>query len=122
EAGQKIDRLVNLRAANDTPDPELSRWIETTTAFIREKLAEFGIIESTKFAASKPLTQHLDDWKAALLAKGNTPRHAELVTSRARKAFDGCGFVFWSDISASKLQTHLHDLREGTKEQKGISA
>jgi len=67
------------------------------------------------------------DWKAALLAKGNTPRHAELVTSRAGKAFAACGFKQWGDISASRLQGHLAGLRTDRRKadgsiERGLSA
>ena len=107
EMGRKIATLVNLRAANETTSIELTRWIETTTPFLRGKLAEWDLIASTKLAASKPLTEHVEDFKSSLAAKGNTTRHAELVSNRAGKVFDSCGFKFWSDITASAVQSHL---------------
>jgi integrase len=113
EMSRKIDRMNSLRAGGETLPPELSRFVETMPARIRERLAEWGIISPSPATASKPLAAHLDDWKAALLAKGNTERHAELVTSRARKAFDACGFRFWTEISASRLQARVAALREG---------
>ena len=36
-------------------------------------------------AVAKPLMDHLDDFASALKAKGNTLRHVELVTGRARR-------------------------------------
>ena len=126
-AAKKVEELKDLRAANATLPAELSRWVESMPAEIRDRLASYGILASTTVAASKALAEHLSDWKTALLAKGNTPRHAELVSSRATKAFGACGFKFWSDLSASKLLSHLAKLREdrskavGTVER-GISA
>src|SRR4051812_266995 len=95
EAGRKIDKLVDIRAANDTLPEELTRFIETTLPAIREKLAEYGIIGTTRLAASKPISQHIDDWKTAINARGKTKRHADLITGRVRKAFEACGFKFW---------------------------
>jgi integrase len=69
--------------------------------------------------ARRALTDHIADWRAALLAKANTLRHAELVTCRASKAFDACGFRFWSDIAASRLVAHLGKLREESKGAEG---
>ena len=41
-------------------------------------------MDSRRIAAIKPLTEHLDDWKAALLAKGNT-----LTMDRYSHTFEG---------------------------------
>ena len=111
ELARKINRLNSIRAGGDVMTTDLTRYVETMPPGIRSKLAEWGILSAARVAAGKPLAEHLMDWKRALLAKGNTNRHAELVTSRTRKAFDACGFKMWSDISASKLQSHLADLR-----------
>ena len=122
EAGGKIRKLVDIRAANDTIPEELSRFIETTLPSIRESLAKHGIIGTTKLAANKPLTGHVEEWKAGLIAKGNTAVHAKLVATRARKAFEACGFKYWNDISGSKLIAHLHEQRQDTEKRKGVSA
>jgi integrase len=122
EAARKITHLVNLRAANDTIPEELTRFIETTTTFIRSKLAEYGIIAATKLTSNKTLREHVQDWKASLLAKGTTATHATLVSQRAQKPLDGCGYVHWSEVTASRIQTYLHSLREGTDKTKGVSA
>lgn len=58
-----------------------------------------------------PLKQHLHDWKASLLAKSNTVAHAALIVSRAQKVVDGCKFVRWPDISASKVQNYIGERR-----------
>ena len=127
ELARKIDRLNSIRAGGDMMTADLTRYVETMPPGIRTKLAEWGILSAARVAAGKPLTDHVADWKRALLAKGNTPRHAELVTSRAANAFDSCGFRLWTDISASKLQSHLADLRADRRKaddtvERGISA
>jgi len=127
ELARKIERLNSIRAGGDMMTADLTRYVETMPPGIRAKLAEWGILSAVRVAASKPLVEHIADWKAALLAKGNTVRHAELVTSRAGNAFKACGFKLWSDISASKLQSHLAGLREDRRKtddtvERGISA
>lgn len=127
ELARKIDKLNSIRASGDTIPPELSRFVETMPPAIRNRLAEWGILSTTRAAAGKLLADHLADWKTALLAKGNTARHADLVTSRAAKVFSACGFRFWSELSASTLQAHLAGLREdrpgiGGTLDRGISA
>jgi len=127
ELARKIDWLNSIRAGGDMMTADLTRYVETMPPGIRTKLAQWGILSAARVAAGKPLVEHLADWKRALSAKGNTERHAELVTSRARKAFNACGFKLWSDISASKLQSHLAGLREDRRKtddtvERGISA
>src|SRR5688500_12334201 len=98
ELARKIDKMNSHRASGETLPPELVRYVETMPPAIRKKLAAWGILSAARVAAGRPLAEHLADWKAALLAKGSTERHVELVVSRASKAFAACGFKFWSDI------------------------
>src|SRR5262249_1678172 len=75
-----------------------------------------------RVAVAKPLAEHLTDFAAALVAKGNTARHVELVTGRARRVFAGCGFRFHGDISASKVMEFMHGLRADAHDKGGISS
>jgi len=75
------------------------------------ELARAGIIDKYKDHRSKPLLEHLADFKANLLDKGNTVKHAQLVYNRAKAVVDGCRFCYFSDISASKVQSYLADRR-----------
>jgi integrase len=120
--GRKIERLVDCRANNEPTDPELSRWVETLPQATREAMARIGLLEASRAAAVKRLSEHLNDFEAAILARGKTAKHAELVTKRARTLFDGCGFKLWSDVQAAKVEANLATLRESTDEETGISA
>ena len=122
EAANKINKLNQHRANGENLPPELARYVENMPPALRDRLAEWGILSIARAAAGKALAEHIGDWKAALSAKGNTQRHAELVTSRVSKAFDACGFKMWTDLSASKLQTHLADLRADRRKQDGTVA
>ena len=120
--GQRLETLVASKLAGEAPDAEMTRWLEAIPDRIRRKLAEIGLIDSRRAAASKPLKEHLDDYEAALLAKGNTDKHAKLTKARAKRIFDGCKFTYWSDLAASRALRFLAELREGDDEKDGISA
>jgi hypothetical protein len=120
EVERKVRKLVELRAAGETLSPELARFIETMPPAMRERLAEWGVLDKTRVAAGKPLTQHIEDWRQALLAKANGRDYVDLVAVRTQAVFDGCGFKFWSDLCAEKVQAHLAELREPKPEKKGI--
>ena len=65
--GRRLEKLVALRAAGETPGPELSRWLETLDAKLREKLAAWGVLDGRAVAGTTPLSVHLADYKRALL-------------------------------------------------------
>ena len=73
------------------------------------ELAQEGIVDRFKEHHKRPLLQHLEDLNAALLAKGDTARHAQVVHSRAKAVMNGCHFVFFDDVSASKVNQYLAD-------------
>lgn len=120
--GRKVERLVGCRSNNEPTDPELTRWIETLPQATRESMARIGLLETSRAAAVKPLAKHLDDFEAAILARGKTAKHAELATKRARTLFDGCGFMLWTDLNASKVEAYLAKQREATDAGPGMSA
>src|SRR5213596_1778655 len=93
--GQKIEKLVAAKLAGEAPDVAMTRWLENAPSKLRRLLASgevnsrphlaarkkkpqtgIGLLDSKRVAASKPLAEHLGDFKAALLAKGNTAKHA----------------------------------------------
>jgi integrase len=75
------------------------------------ELAQVGIIDRFKEHRKRPLLEHLNDFKASLLAKGNTEGYVEQTLNRIKPVFDDCKFVFWGDISANIIQKHLASLR-----------
>jgi len=70
----------------------------------------------------KPLLEHLLDFENALVARGNSEIHVEVVTARARRIIKGCGFKFYADITPSRVMDFLSELRKDTTNKRGISA
>jgi integrase len=79
----------------------------------KAEFAKAGIADPFEKHSKRPLLEHLTDFEAALLAKGNTPKQARQVASRARRVLVGCKFVFMGDLSASRTMEYLATLREG---------
>ena len=117
--GRQIERLVRFRVSGDPLDAALSRWLEQIPDRLKNHFVRIGFLDAQRAAGGKLLSEHLADFKQNLLAKGNTAKHTELVTSRAKRIIEGCKFVVWTDISASKIQRYLAELRDGGN---GISA
>jgi len=120
--GRQIKKLIECRGSNEPLSPELNRWLSRTPDKLRQRFGKIGLIDLERASGGKPLAEHLADFQAALAAKGSTKDHVVLVVSRTRRIIDGCKFLFWQDISASKVQRYLAELRIDTQDKKGISA
>ena len=118
ELGRKLERLVQYRVAGEEPDVLMVRWLETLPERLRDKLAAIGVLDQKRVAAGKSLEDHIEDFKAALAAKGNTTKHVGQVVARVKRVIEKAGFKVWTDISPSNVEQCLADMREG---EKGIS-
>ncbi len=112
-----VDRINSTRSSNDTLPPDLARAVDEMPAAMLARLAKWDIIKAERAATAKPLADHIEDWRKALLARGNTPAYADLSANRAKRVLGGIGTV--SEISPSKVQTFLAALREDRKDDAG---
>ena len=109
---RQIKSLVSCRASGDSLSPELSRWLSRIPSKLRTRFARIGLIDPERAGGGKSLAEHLTDFERALQAKGNTPSYVELTVSRIRRVLNGCKLFLWSDISASRIERYLAELRQ----------
>ena len=76
-------------------------------------LESVGLTDPFAEHRKRHLAGHLDDWEADLKARGCTPEHARQTAGRARKVATACKFLWIGDLSASRVQQYVADLREG---------
>jgi integrase len=124
--GRQLEKLVSFRVSNGVLDPAMLKWLESVPVDIRNLLVRWGILEKDQATVGQPLRVHLADFLATLRSHGITEAHSKRVTNRARKVIEECGFVYWSQITASAVERFLATLRktkkvEGKKEKKGLS-
>jgi len=121
--GENLVALVAYHVANGGQvDPALSVWLTTLPARTRDKLVAYGLLPRERADVAKPLHASIADWRAALLARGNTAAQADLVTARAQKIIDGCGFTYYADSDGERVAAYLSELRQDTQDKRGISA
>jgi len=101
--GRQIERLVSCRIAGQLPDRQLTLWLEHVPEKLQNRLVSIGLLDSTRVAAGKPLSKHLEDFHKSLKV-GNTKRHADVTCRRVKRVFDSCGFKYWINIRAHKAQ------------------
>jgi hypothetical protein len=56
----------------------------------KSEFESVGIVDHFVEHRKRRLAEHLDDFKAYLTSKGNTPAHAAKTTRRVRAIIDGC--------------------------------
>lgn len=113
ELGKSIEQLVSYHlATGGQMDPSLQCWLTDLPQRTRDKLVSIGLVKGERVAVTKPLVDHLTDYQHSLEAKGNSPKHVAQIGTRVTRVLRGCRFVYFGDISASKLQRFLQSLRD----------
>jgi integrase len=108
---RQIEHLVQSKGSGIQLDAQSMRWLENIPDKLRLFLVRIGLVSEHRAAAGKSLQQHLQDFRQSLQDKGNTDQHCKLVVSRIERVITGCKFINWSDISASRVQRCIADLR-----------
>lgn len=119
DLGRQIERLVSSKAAGEQPGPALSRWLESIPDSLTRQLTRIGLLDSQRAAGGKPLSEHLEDFQKALIAKGGTLKNARLVTTRVKRVFNESNFAYWNDIQASHILYVISILRKSVKTKDG---
>ena len=76
-----IAECMSCKVAKMVLEPEMQRKLDVLPTRILLKLSAWGLLDNTRVEGSKPLTEHLKDWKQSLLSNGCTPKYAELKTN-----------------------------------------
>ncbi len=78
----------------------------------KAELAKAGISDPFEEHRARPLTEHLADWEGSLRDSGATAKHIRQTVACVRRVIGGCKFTFMADLSASRVQRYLADLRD----------
>jgi len=107
DASGKLVRVPGYRDKEATR--ELARSLERRAAQQRE-----GIIDPFEEHRARPLSEHLEDFRRYLAARGNTPGHVATTIKRVGAVLAGCRFERMTDFSPAQLVEWLAGLRNGT--------
>jgi integrase/recombinase XerD len=76
-----------------------------------------GVIDAKadqyRAAEARPLAEHIEDFRAVLLAKGNTTSHVNKTVSHVRRIADLCHARHLGDLTSFKVQSAIGTLRGG---------
>ena len=77
----------------------------------RVALGRAGLVDSFEEHHKQPLSEHLADFIGTLRDSGRSEDYLQPVEARVRKIIEGCKFRLIFDISASRVQAFLADLK-----------
>jgi integrase len=105
------DAAGNLKTQVGFTDKEATRQLgaELERRVAREQA---GIVGPSENHAGTPLTEHIDDYRRYLLAKGNSKEHVDKTCQRARDVLTNCEFDKPGEITPSPVADCLAALRE----------
>jgi integrase len=83
---------------------------------------EAGLADAATRARRQDIDVHLDDWEAALAAKGTSPKQVKLHLVRVRSLKDALKWKTLADLDADAVERELARRRALKEEDGGISA
>ena len=98
----------STRTADKSAAAQLAAEWERTDA----RNAAFGIDPRQAAQSQRPLAEHVDDWRAAVLDKDATTTHANLSKNRVQTILDAIKATRWTDLDANKVAGYLADRRK----------
>lgn len=88
---------------------DMQRWLDQQNPRMVKRLAAMGLVEGTQVAAGADLTDHITDYKAYLVHKGDTAEYAEKSAGRITAIVKACRFKTLMDVQPSRIQKYLSD-------------
>ncbi len=73
----------------------------------KAEMAKAGVVDKFEPHRKRPLSEHLDDFRAVLQATNCGARYIRDTVAAVQRIIAGCGFVFIDDISLSAVQKYL---------------
>ncbi len=123
ELGRNIVKLIAFhRASGGQIDPGLSTWLTELPLRVSQKLVEIGLIEAERLAASQPLSDHVADFRAKMIADDCGSQHVHDTIRFIEVIIQSCGFRYANDINTDAVNRFVVDLRSSGKSIRRINA
>ena len=85
----------------------------------RAKREARGDIDPFEDHRSRPLAEHVEDFRGFLESKANTAQHVALTVGRVLSVVDGCKFQRLADLNAGRVAAWLSDRRKPKTDKDG---
>lgn len=107
-----VASLRDCAKLHQEPPSEYVKWAREQEPRLRAKIEKAGLIPASQTNQSKPILEHLADYKSSLLARKNTTEYCEQVERQVSVIIEGCGFKFWPDVNGSEITRYVSGIKE----------
>lgn len=107
-----IEALVSCKIAGQTLDKNMQIWIEALPEKLLKKLISISLIDGHRAESGKLLTEHLEDYKEVLTAKGKSETHITGTVNRIKAISEDRGIKYIRDVRAAEIVKYLGKLRQ----------
>lgn len=111
--GDDGKRHYQAGTTDRTKSLEIANRLEAEARLVREGLVDPGE-RRRREAAFRPPTDHVEDYRLGLLAKGDSPRHAKHVAGVLRRLMEDAAVASVADFAPERVQAALGRLRAKT--------
>jgi integrase len=110
----KIKQLVACKQNGLSPEtePTLVEWLNGIPEKLRDKLTQVGLLDGSRSARNKPLSELVAEYVEFVSAKERTAKHITDSRNTLERIIKDCRFRFWSDISATSVMAYLKSRRD----------
>lgn len=115
-AARQVEKLMARSESGEGLDLELSRWVEGLPARMVIKLAEIGILDRERAAATKPWNKHLEDYRESLRNANRSKVYVDKTCNRITALLNGINPSSLTAITPATVSQILAELRK-----KGLS-
>lgn len=95
--------------------PELRRWLEHMKPKLRKRLTTLGLIGDSDAAAATGVTQHVEDYLADCLSRGDGEAYVKVKQSQLTAMLGGVGAKRLADLTVDTVSNYLAGLRSQGK-------
>ncbi len=108
----RIETLISFRTAQQQPDNEYQRFIDTLPAGIVCKLVAWDIVTGGRQSAGVLVADHVKDFEQSLTDKGFTKKHITATVPRIQRIVTDCKIVSIQDININPIQRYVSGLQQ----------
>ena len=112
ELARKVAEMVDHRRAGYPAPPVLLDYFQNAESRIRERLIEWDIMKPEAHAVTRPIADHIKDFRQSMVALDRTSKHVNDTTKMVETLIATCECKSIRDIEIGSVEAALHDLRE----------
>lgn len=118
ELARKCERIIGLRSESMPLPPDILRWLDGLDSPIRKSMTTNGIIDGDRAAKSKPIRDHLTDYRQYLIDSGSTRIHAKRTYRSVERIIDATRAKSAADLTVATITRAIAEFRKDVKDPK----